>query len=298
MNPKPTLPETIGIVGSGRLAQALARLLLQRGEPVVCVAGRDPARTRLAAAFIGAEIEPVRICELPGKASRFLIAVSDAAILPVAEALAPCVSGAEIALHTCGAKDIEDLRPLRLRGISCGTLHPLQTVCGPEQGAGALRGAAFAVSGDAAAVLWAEQIVRRLDGQMLRIPPAARSLYHAAAVMASNYLAALIDAAQSLMAASSGVDRETALRALAPLVRTAVDNIFERGPVAALTGPIERGAAATVRSHLDALPAVPPHIQDLYRGAGLHTLDLARRKGLSPLAIEPMKALLLRTKAG
>ena len=265
---------------------------------MVCVAGRDPARTRLAASFIGAEIEPVRICELPGKASRFLIAVSDPAILPVAEALAPCVSGTEIALHTCGAKDIEDLRPLRLRGISCGTLHPLQTVCGPEQGAwGAARCRVRRLRGRGGGSL-GEQIVRRLDGQMLRIPPAARSLYHAAAVMASNYLAALIDAAQSLMAASSGVDRDTALRALAPLVRTAVDNIFERGPVAALTGPIERGAAATVRSHLDALPAVPPHIQDLYRGAGLHTLDLARRKGLSPLAIEPMKALLLRAKAG
>ncbi len=140
----------------------------------------------------------------------------------------------------------------------------------------ALRGAAFAVSGDGPGVEWAEQIVKLLEGQVLRIRPDARPLYHAAAVMASNY-AGLIDAAQSLLATAAGEDGDSALRALAPLVRTAVENIFERGPVAALTGPIERGDAGTVRLHLEALASAPRHIQDLHRAAGLHTLDVARR---------------------
>ena len=270
----------------------MARLLRERGEAVVCIAGRDPVRTRLAAKFIGGDVAAVGYAELAGRASRLLIAVSDAAVRDVAETLAAGVAGSGLALHTSGVKDIQELAPLRLRGFSCGTLHPLQTICSPEQGREALRGVAFAVSGDEAAAGWARQIVERLDGQVLNIPPAARPLYHAAAVMASNYIAGMVDAAQSLMAAASGEDRDTALRALAPLVRTSVENIFERGPVAALTGPLERGDAGTVRLHLEALASAPRNIQDLYRAAGLHTLDAARRKGLADGAAKRMEAIL------
>jgi predicted short-subunit dehydrogenase-like oxidoreductase (DUF2520 family) len=284
--------EPIGIAGSGKLAQAMGRLLRERGEPVVCVAGRDPVRTRAAAEFIGDKVDPVGYGELPGRASRVLIAVSDSALQDVAESIAKGVSGAGIALHTCGAKDIEELQPLRLRGFSCGTLHPLQTVSSAEQGLRTLRGSAFAVSGDGPAVDWAERIVRLLEGCALRIRPEARPLYHAAAVMASNYVAALIDGAQGLLAAAAGEDGDSALRALEPLVRTAVESVFERGPVAALTGPIERGDAGTVRLHLEALSSTPRRIQDLYRAAGLQTLDVARRKGLAAGAAERIEALL------
>lgn len=270
----------------------MGRLLRERGEPVVCVAGRDAERTRLAAEFIGDKVDPVGYGELSDRASRVLIAVSDSALQDVAESLAKGVSGAGIALHTCGAKDIEELRPLRLRGFSCGTLHPLQTIGSPAQGLRALPGAAFAVSGDGPAVDWAERLVGLLDGRALRIRPEARPLYHAAAVMASNYVDALIDAAQGLLATASGEDGDRALRALEPLVRATVENVFERGPVAALTGPIERGDAGTVRLHLEALDSAPRRIQDLYRAAGVQTLDIARRKGLAAGAAERMEALL------
>ena len=91
----------IGIAGAGRLAQALGRLLRDAGESVVCLAGRDPARTRLAAAFAGAA--PVSLAELPRRASRFLIAVSDQAIGEVAETLAGGGPAAAVAGHTSGA---------------------------------------------------------------------------------------------------------------------------------------------------------------------------------------------------
>jgi len=83
------------------------------------------------------------------------------------KSLATGVSGTGRALHTCRAKNIGELAPLRLCGFSCGTLDPLQTICSPEQGLQALRGAAFAVSGDGPGVDWAEQIVELLEGKCL-----------------------------------------------------------------------------------------------------------------------------------
>lgn len=294
MIPAPQSSAPIGLAGTGRLAQAMGRLLREAGEPVACVAGRDAGRTRLAADFIGTEA--VSLPELPCRASLILIAVSDQAIEEVAQTIAAgCAAGA-VALHTSGAAGPEALASLRNAGAVCGTLHPLQTISSPEQGVAVLRGASFAVSGDPAAICQAERIVSLLDGALLRVPVEARPLYHAAAVMASNYVVGMIDAAAGMLAEASGADREAALRALAPLTRTAAANALERGPAAALTGPIERGDSSTVARHLGALAAAP-RLLELYCAAGWQALDLARRKGLPDAPANEIEALLRRGKS-
>lgn len=266
----------VGIAGAGRVAQALGRLLYARGEPVAFVASRSIQHARDAAAFIGAGVKAVGYSELARLAGRILVAVPDWAIEAVAALLA-LKSG--IVLHTCGARGPEALQALAERGVSCGTIHPLQTISDPESGASALDGAAFAISGDAPALAWAERIARAANGRILRIPAGRRPLYHAAAVMASNYIAALLSAAQTLLVAAD-VDPEEALLALGPLARTSLENALQQGPAAALTGPIERGDVSTIAAHLAALKDIPGPIPTLYRAAGLQTLELARKKGL------------------
>jgi predicted short-subunit dehydrogenase-like oxidoreductase (DUF2520 family) len=266
----------VGIAGAGRVAQALGRLLYSQGEPVAFIASRTIEHARAAAAFIGPLVEAVSYCQLARQAPRILICVSDSALESVAAAL-DAESG--IILHTCGARGPEALQALSRRGVHCGAIHPLQTISDPESGAAALHGAAFAIAGDAAALDWAEKIVRAAKGRILRIPAERRPLYHAAAVMASNYVTALVSAAQSLLIAAQ-VDPEEALQALGPIARTSLDNALRQGPTAALTGPIERGDLSTVAAHLAALRDFPGPIPSLYRTAGLQTLELARKKGL------------------
>jgi predicted short-subunit dehydrogenase-like oxidoreductase (DUF2520 family) len=266
----------VGIAGAGRVAQALGRLLHARGEPVAFVASRTIEHARAAAAFISPGVEAVGYSDLARHAHRILIAVPDSALETVAATL-DVQSG--IVLHTCGALGPEALHVLAQRGVFCGTIHPLQTISDPQSGASALHGAAFAISGDAPALAWAEQIACAAKGQILRIPAERRALYHAAAVMASNYLTALLSAAQTLLIAAD-VDPDEALQALAPLAKTSLDNALRQGPTAALTGPIERGDVSTVSAHLAALKGFPGPIPLLYRAAGLQTLELARKKGL------------------
>ncbi len=285
------IPRAIGIAGAGRVGQALARLLRDSGQPVAAVASRTPEHAREGATFAGKGIAAVSYPELPAHASHLIIAVPDSAIEPVAEALAATARGG-IALHTCGARGPEALHALAAKGVACGTLHPLQTVSTPLQGLAALRGIAFAVSGDETALAWAREIADILGGETLSIAPDARPLYHAAAVMASNYVVALADAAQSLLI-RAGIAPDQALRALAPLMRTAVENCIEQGPERALTGPVERGDAATVASHTEALKAAPPALQSLYRAAGAYTLGIARRRGLEAARAQAVEQALL-----
>lgn len=258
--------------------------------PIAWIAGRDAGRTAGAARFIGREVLPVSFDNLARRAGRVLIAVSDDAIGEVARVLAAAANQPGLALHCAGGVDVSVLEPLRARGFACGSIHPLQTICDPAQGAAALPGSAYAIAGDPPAADWAENMAALLDGAPLKVPPDARPRYHAAAVFASNYAAAVLDAAQTLLADAAGIDAEGARRALAPLVRTSVGNILGRGPEAALTGPIARGDAATIGLHLSALAGSP--LQDLYRAAGRHTLTLALRKGMAPEAAAAIQRLL------
>jgi predicted short-subunit dehydrogenase-like oxidoreductase (DUF2520 family) len=270
--------ESIGIAGAGRIGQALGRLLLDLGQPVSAVASRHAERAAEAARFIGGTVKAVSYRSLPEHASRILVAVPDGAISCVARALVKGGMRSGLALHTSGSQGADALAPLIAAGVACGALHPLQTVASPVEGLRALAGVTFAIDGEGDAGTWAEQIVGLLGGRVLRIGAASRPIYHAAAVMASNYVVALLASAVMLMK-EAGVEESAAWQALAPLARTSLENVLRMGP-AALTGPVERGDSGTVRSHLLALERVPASVRELYRAAGLTAVEIARDRGL------------------
>jgi len=281
----------IGIVGTGSVAQALGHLLYARGAPIVAVTSRTPSRAREAAAFIGPAVEVLPCAEFARKVSRVLIATSDAEITPAAERLADAGLRHSVVLHTCGARGPEALAPLRASGNACGVCHPLQTFTDPQQGADALTGAAFGISGDGEARLWAEEIGAMLGGWTLPVDADSMAAYHAGAVMVSNSQPALIEGALQAWALA-GIDRSTALTALGPLSRRALDNALRLGPEDALTGPVSRGDAATVRAHVAALASAPAHVDNLYRAVAQTLLVLARRRGLSEIQLQEIAGAL------
>ncbi|HME10958.1 MAG TPA: DUF2520 domain-containing protein [Bryobacteraceae bacterium] len=282
----------IGIAGTGRVAKALGRFLIERGQPVMAIGGRNPERTAQAASFLNPCTTPVKIQDLPSIASHILIAVSDAAVEPVAGLLARSGFRHGIALHTCGAKGPELLNVLARRGVHCGSLHPMQSFATPEQGLTSLPGSFFAIDGDSAALQWASVLVWLLRGRSIRVSPENRCLYHAASVMAGNYVAALVHSAVELLQAA-GIENLTALNALAPLVRTSVENCFQVGPIKALTGPIQRGDLATVITHLNELKKQPGAVESLYCSAGRLAAEMARRRGLPESEAAQIEGILL-----
>lgn len=280
----------IGIAGAGRVAQALGRLLRERGEPVVALAGRNADHAAVAARFIG-PIEALPLSELPSRASRILIAVSDDAIADVAQELHRGGFTSGIALHVSGASPVEALQVLRDAGVACGSMHPLQTIATPEQGVASLRGCSYAITGDAAATDWAEEITGKLGGRVLRIAPELRPLYHAAGVLASNALTGILAASVAIFR-QCGIGERDALDALAPLARTSLENALAHGPVQALTGPVVRGDAETVASHLEALKTQPAEIQELYRASARQLLTIARARGTPEERIQAILQLI------
>lgn len=271
----------VGIAGTGAVATTLGRCLAAAGQPVVALAGRDQDRAAAAAAFIGPDVRVVTLASLPRRADHVIIAVSDDALTDVARTLAPAMTG--VALHTSGASGLAPFAPLRAAGVACGVLHPLQTVVSAAPGENPFAGVSFGVVGDGPAVEWAASLVSRLEGQLLSLEESGLPTYHAGAVMASNALIAVVDASLTLMS-RAGLAPETARRAIGPLCRASVEHALERGPVAALTGPVVRGDAATVASHLRAVTHAPETVSSLYRASARHLLSLASARGLAPSA--------------
>lgn len=255
------------------MAKALGALLRESGVHITAVAGRNPDSTTAAAQFIGAT-KAITLPDLPKHATHILIAVSDDAIASVAEELRHAGFCDGVALHTSGAAGPEALEPLSANNNSIGVLHPLQTVPSPERGIQALRGSTFAYSGDERAIQWARTLIRHLEGKALAVDSRRWSNYHAAAVMACNYQVTLVDAALELME-KAGLKREQALDALAPILRTTIDNILSSKPEMALTGPIRRGDVATIEKHLNALDDALPETKELYIAAARRTIPFA-----------------------
>ncbi len=287
----------IAIVGSGAIAQALGRLFWLRGEPVVALASRTRLNAERAAAFIGPTVEVATWAELPRLANRVLIAVSDEAIETVAQTLAAAGMSSGAALHTCGAKGPDALAPLRAAGVGCGMFHPLQTVASADHGVKNLEGVAVGVAGDHAALEWAHQLVKVLRGRPLSIDADRLGDYHAGAVLASNALVAVVDAAVTLLT-RAGIEEPVALQALEPLARTSLENAFRMGPRRALTGPIARGDLATIATHLEALAEAPRGIDALYRAASDRLLEISRERGLPESTIRALHAMIEGPRRG
>jgi len=127
-------------------------------------------------------------------------------------------------------------------------LHPLVALPDPDRGSERLVGAWFGLAADGDPL--AAEAAASLRGRVVHIAESDWARYHAAAVIASNHLVALLGQVERVAA---GVGAP--LEAFLDLARGSLADVAALGPAAALTGPVRRGDTATVERHLASLPA-------------------------------------------
>ena len=289
------LPQ-MAIIGPGKVGTAIGLLARRAGWPVVAVAGRSHRRAARAARIIGRGVRACTAAKAAGMAKLVLLTVPDEQIKAVCDGLAAeaTFSAGSIVAHCCGALSSDILASARRGGCSVGSMHPLATFPTVQAAVDKLCGTHCFIEGDRAAVAVLSRLARAIGGKPVEIPAGAKPLYHAAAVVACNYLASLLDAAVTLCQ-RTGIDRRRAWAALEPLVQATLENVSLLGPEKALTGPIARGDAATIAGHLRALGGAGTELMDLYISLGQWTVGLARRKGtLSESKAAEIRNLLKR----
>jgi predicted short-subunit dehydrogenase-like oxidoreductase (DUF2520 family) len=288
--------EQVVIIGPGRMGLALGGALRQASavDRLIFVGrGMEPPPHPL---FDPGPDDEVKVeyrlgpSPVPTGTTVLILAVPDDALPEVVYDLTmtgPSPPGCAV-LHLSGAISTDVLAPLHARGYAVGSMHPLQSIADPWSSGERLFGATFAVSGEPAAVAAARRLASELGGSAIVIPHALRVPYHAGAVFASNYVVALMSAAVRLFDAA-GIAEQEAVAALLPLVRGTLDNIEHVGIRAALTGPIARGDADTIRLHFSRLSAED---RALYSALGLEALRLARSAGLDERRADEVEHIL------
>ncbi len=290
-----TEPTDIAIIGAGRVGTALGVLAGGSGYRVVAVADAKADAAEICAKAIGPSARVRSAAQAAGAGQIVLLTVNDDAIEGLCNELAGANAFGEgaVVAHCSGVLDSGVLASAR-RCCRCavGSMHPLQTFPSAEAAVAKLPAAMFFCEGDERAVAALRRLVEAVGGTFVQIDAAHKALYHAAATMACNDLAALLDAAATLCE-DAGIGRDTSLPAMEPLVRATVDNVFAAGPAEALTGPIARGDVETVRRHLAALADCKPDLRTFYRAAAVWTCELAGRKADADItAIDEIRKLL------
>ncbi len=277
--------KTVAIIGAGRVGSSVGYLLAKAGYLVDAVAARTMASAEKAAAFIGSGDPSTDVVKAASQVEIVFITTPDSVIQEVCEkiAAAGAFSPGALIVHMSGAHSLGLLDAAHSAGAHRAVLHPLQSLASREQGVKTLPGSYFRVEADAAAHALAKDIVKALDGIEFMMPKwssdkESAALYHAGAVVVSNYFVALIDYGIKFYEAL-GADKKDALRAVLPLIRGTLHNIESLGIPDALTGPIMRGDKQTVRDHLEAMRKMAPKLTVLYKGLARQTVSVARDRG-------------------
>lgn len=273
------MPLTLNVIGAGKVGRVLGRLFAASGGfTVQDVLTRSQASAADAVQFMGAGRAVHSIGDMRA-ADAWMLAVSDDQIEPACRALAagPLRAGA-LVFHCSGAKSSAALEAAARAGALTASLHPIRSFADPALVAQHFAGTFCGVEGDAGALAVLDAALQGIGGRPVPIDAAAKTVYHAASVFASNYLVTVLDAALRAYQAA-GISEEVARQLAAPLASETLTNVMRLGPAAALTGPIARGDTATVARQQGALDGWDGPTGELYRALATATTALAARRG-------------------
>lgn len=281
------------VVGCGKVGTALTKFLLEKGYRPIGFASRTLASARRLATLANNDRFSESPWQITVNAQIVFITTPDSAIEATCNAIAQHqgFSAAAIVLHCSGALSSDILKSAADAGAFVGSMHPLQSFASIEIRENPFLQVIISVEGDSRAVEASRAMSEDLGAVCMQIQTRAKTLYHAAAVVASNYLVTLMDLVFGL-AEPAGIARSEALKAMSPLIHGTLANIEKVGIPEALTGPIARGDSQIVARHLEQIQDQAPGLLELYKTLGRHTVPIAMaKKSLSAQAALELEKL-------
>lgn len=267
-------PVSVGWIGAGRLARALATRAHDAGVRTVAVANRSSAPAAWLAQATGAKAtDPQGVADA---ADWVFVTVPDDAIPGVVNNVR--WRPGQLVLHCSGAGERDLLVAARQAGADTASFHPLFLFAGLPDDAERLGGASIAIDADAPHDAALASFAFRLGCTPLKVRAGQRALYHAGANYAASFLLCALHEAATLWEAA-GIDRDAAVAAMWPLVDGTLAAARARGLAGALAGPVSRGDGGVIDKHLSALNTLGADHAALYTALTRRALALAAERG-------------------
>jgi predicted short-subunit dehydrogenase-like oxidoreductase (DUF2520 family) len=282
---------TVGVIGAGRVGAVLGAALAAAGHRVVAASGGSGAAKARMALLLPQTPLRSAISVAHAATDLLIVAVPDDALAGLVGGLAEAgaLRPGQVVAHTSGAHGLGVLAPAAAVGARPLALHPAMTFTGTPDDLTRLAGISYGVTAPAELRAFAARLVTDLGGVPEWVAEGDRPLYHAALAHGANHLVTLVNEAADRLR-DAGVDRPE--KVLAPLLRAALENALRLGDDA-LTGPVSRGDAGTVRRHLERLAATAPESVAPYLALARRTADRAIAAGrLRPADAESLLDVL------
>lgn len=283
---------TINIIGAGAVGQTVGHLLVKCNvAKIQVVLNTTPESSQRAINFIGQGEICTTINDLPC-ADLILLTVPDQQIVSVAEnlSISPNLQSGTVVLHCSGALNSECLSSLRTKHCALASIHPALSFTEPHLAVLQFANTLCALEGDVAALNVLTPLFTTIGGQVYQIKPEHKTLYHVAAVFATNYTVTLVQQAYDgfLAAGLSKQQAKTLADAFLSNVSKNMEQVAE--PKQALTGPLQRGDVVTIERHLQVL--TDPDVRALYLSLAHATLSMT---SLDDEILRELKDLLNRS---
>ncbi|MBM3297051.1 MAG: DUF2520 domain-containing protein [Candidatus Aminicenantes bacterium] len=282
----------VSIIGGGRLGTSLGRALARSGVSIRAVCDRTAVLAGRARRAIGAGRMTTDPVDAAREADVVFLCLPDDGLAGAARLLGRAARDwrGKTVFHCSGLLSSGILAPLRKRGASVASFHPAQSFPAKGLPPSVFRGITIGLEGDAAARATGRMIARRLGAEPLHLASRDKPLYHAACSLASNQTVVLFHLASELLA-GAGMTPRKAEGVLWPLLQGTLRNVKKFRAAGALSGPLTRGDAASVRRHLAALKK-HPRLRKVYKLLSLEGWKLVRRSGGSSSGAAALSRLL------
>ena len=285
---------TINIIGCGNVGKTLLRLWTQHKVfEVRSILNRSRKSGLRAVDFVGSG-RPVEDYAQMERADVVMISTSDESIESCCRQLCrtEVLQHRTVLFHCSGSLPSTLLEPARRRGALIASLHPVKSFADPAVAAETFGGTFCAIEGDPQACEVISDALHRCGAKTFHVQPEFKTIYHAATVVVCNYLVALLEVGLRCFE-QAGLSRAAAAEIIRPIVSGTVNNVFELGPVRALTGPIARGEKSVVARQSEALGRWDEALQRVYKSLGLVAAQLSEAQGnADPDALAEIREML------
>ena len=270
----------INFIGCGQLGRTLGHLWQQHASLTLgdvltrSISSADEAIQQMGGGRAISSINDMQTADI------YMIACGDDAIESCSQTLADSqlLNANNSVFHCSGAQPSQLLHACQAQGASIASIHPIKSFADINLAAQSFAGTYCGVEGDDTALTQLEPLFTELGAKLLPIHAEHKTLYHAASVIACNYLVALEELSIQAFE-QAGIEREQALAVLQPIVTGTVENLFRLGTVPALTGPISRGDHKVVSKQLAAMERWNTDYATAYRLLGKISIPIAQQQG-------------------
>lgn len=263
----------IGFIGAGKAGNSLARHFAEHNILISGFYSKTYEHAKQAADYTHSAAF-LSVYELVAESDIIFVTTSDGIIQAVWDSIKEVgqenLAGKTVC-HMSGSISSEIFNDADILGVHSCSAHPMQAISSTHTD---LSDAFFTLEGMKHGVSQVSLLLKACGNPLEVINSAFKATYHAAAVTASNLMVGLAQMAIDLLQ-QCGFNSDNAQKMLAPLMKNNLDSILEKGPIEALTGPVERGDIETIRTHLNNLDG---QHKDIYLLLSHQILEIARKK--------------------